>query len=136
MCSGPSLAARWLSPSWPARRSSAIARLSAFWPTFQPPNPQVDVRVTPSRPTSSKASWAITSAIAERQIFPVQTKQISTWGEVSSAEWGVDDDEDTKVSDIWSVLPASWSKKQLEVTYRIGDYELRDIHRGRYSPSP
>src|SRR5699024_29825 len=107
MCSGPSLAARWLSPSWPARRSSAIARSPAVGPTCQPRDPQDDARVTPSGAATSKASWAINSASGERQILPVQTKQICTCGEVSSAEWGVDDDEDTKVSDIWSVLPAS-----------------------------
>src|SRR5699024_12747809 len=97
---------------------------SAFWPTCQPPNPQEDVRVTPSRAASSKASWAITSAIGERQIFPVQTKQICTCGEVSSAERGVDDDEDTIVSDIWSVLPASWSQQLIDMTYRIRDSDL------------
>src|SRR5699024_2092895 len=84
-------------PSWPNWRSSAMVRSSAFWPACQPPNPHEEVRVRSSSPAASKASCAITSAVGERQIFPVQTKQMCTWLKA----W---EGEELKASDIWTVF--------------------------------
>src|SRR5699024_11216625 len=109
-----------------------MVRSSAFCPACQPPNPQEEVVVKCVRPAASNASCASTFAMVERQILPVQTKQICKGCE----DW---EDDEVKATDIWLCLPALLQKKQLEVAYRIGDYELtyfRCDDRGRYSPDP
>src|SRR5699024_989790 len=84
------------------------------------------------RPAASNASCAMTSAMGERQILPVQTKQICKGCEA----W---EDDEVKASDIWLCLPALLPSKQLEVAYRVGDYELTYFQydeRGTYCACP
>src|SRR5699024_3960018 len=87
-----------------------MVRSSAFCPACQPPNPQEEVWVKCVRPAASNASCAMTSAMGERQILPVQTKQICKGCE----DW---EDDEVKATDIWLCLPALLQKKQLEVAY-------------------
>src|SRR5699024_430555 len=109
-----------------------MVRSSAFCPACQPPNPQEEVRVKCVRPAASNASCAMTSSMGARQILSMKTKQICKGCEA----W---EDDEVKASYIWLCLPVLLPSKQLEVAYRIGDYELtyfRCDDRGRYSPDP